>query len=80
MYRVIIVEYTFFNKYVTTECLFQFPYCMSTTLLHVFLRLIKFKGHNPSENLLRYVKMGGSNKKGESATALGPPRPPFLNT
>ena len=28
----------------------------------------------------RDVKKGGSNKKGESAMALGPPRPPFLNT
>ena len=42
-------------------------------------RLNKFKGHNPSENLMkddqnfkrRDVKKGGSNKMGESAMALG---------
>ena len=28
----------------------------------------------------RDVKKGESNKKGPSAMALGPPRPPFLNT
>ena len=33
------------------------------------------------ENLKRRnVKKGGSNKKEESAMALGPPLPPFLNT
>ena len=49
-------------------------------------RLHKFKGHNPSKNLLKDeqnfrrwdVKKGGSNKKGGSAMALGPPHAPFL--
>ena len=51
-------------------------------------RLNKFKGHNPSKNLMkddqnfkrRDVKKGGSNKTGESTMAQGPTRPPFLNT
>ena len=51
-------------------------------------RLNKFKGHNPSENLMkddqnfkrRDVKKEGSNKTGESTMALGPTHRPFLNT
>ena len=47
----------------------------------------KFKGHNPSKNLLkdnqnfkkRNVKKGGSNKKKKSAIAAGSPHPPLLN-